>query len=248
MFIPADCDQSALEGFFRELNALVREGQTEISIDCSLLEHTSSSHINALWEALTRCEQAGVRMRLSSVGYGLERVLKVLDLCDLFVIDRGSREAAPPGRPVSLGTTPPDALKMEFEPSMDGLADGLLRFHDFLNKLSVTEVCAFDLETVFYEVATNICRHGGLEQDSTISFSASLAGQHLCLRFTDAGGPFDPTGSSLDFNPREAIRNGQRHGIGLTMIKRLVDSISYEWIDDDLNVVTLRKKLRLRRR
>ncbi|MFH1312631.1 MAG: ATP-binding protein [Candidatus Eisenbacteria bacterium] len=248
IFIPADCDQIALEGFLEELRTRLKDDRSEISVDCSLLEHTSSSHIIALWQALTRCEEAGVRMRLSSVGYGLERVLEVLDLYDLFVVDQKNREPEPTSQHAGFGPTPPGAFSMEFEASMDGVADALLGFHEFLKKIDVTEVCAFDLETVFYEVATNICRHGGLEQGSIISFAASLLDRHLCLRFTDAGAPFDPTGSVSDFNPREVIRKKQRHGLGLTMIRRLVDSLSYEWIDDGLNVVTLQKQLTLQRR
>ena len=80
IFIPPDSDEDVLDGFFLELDTLLEEGVEAINIDCSLLNHTRSGHINALWDALTRCEEAGVPMRLTSVGYGLERLLKVLDL------------------------------------------------------------------------------------------------------------------------------------------------------------------------
>jgi anti-sigma regulatory factor (Ser/Thr protein kinase)/anti-anti-sigma regulatory factor len=246
--IPTDSDHSSLAGFFEDLETLIKEEPQEIAVDCSLLEHTSSSHINALWEALTRCERAGITMRLTSAGYGLERVLRVLDLYDLFTVDEESREPAPVSRPVSLGRTQTAPLNLEFEPDVDGVADALLRFHDHLKTLSVSEICAFDLETVFYEVAMNICRHGGLRPEDNISFSATLDGRYLCLRFTDSGSFFDPTKNPEDFSARRAIRRKQRHGLGLTMIRRLVDVISYERVDDELNVVTLRKRLRLSRR
>jgi anti-sigma regulatory factor (Ser/Thr protein kinase) len=65
----------------------------------------------------------------------------------------------------------------------------------------------------------------------------------MAMRFTDEGSPFDPTDGRHSFEPREAIRNRLRHGIGLTMIRRLVDSIEYERVGDKFNVVTLKKTL-----
>jgi anti-sigma regulatory factor (Ser/Thr protein kinase) len=126
---------------------------------------------------------------------------------------------------------------------MDDISSTFIRFHDFLKKLRVSEMHAFDLETVFYEIATNIFRHGELSPVSFISFSATLEGQDLELRFEDEGKEFDPTGYSRHFDHHEAIRQDERHGLGITMIQRLVDEISYERADGIRNVVILRKRV-----
>jgi anti-sigma regulatory factor (Ser/Thr protein kinase)/anti-anti-sigma regulatory factor len=241
--LPADLDESTLSGFREELMASLRERPEEIAIDCSLLEHASSGHINALWKALTTCERAGVPLKLSSVGYGLERVLKVLDIYDMFMVERASEEPPQLEEWRGLVQTGFEHFQVEIDPTLDDITGALLGFHDFLRKADVSEICAFDLETVFYEVATNIRRHSGLGPDGAISFSATLDADGIRMGFTDAGSPFDPTGKPPGFDPRQAIRNRQRNGIGLTMIRRLVDDISYERVDGTFNVVTLRKKL-----
>jgi anti-sigma regulatory factor (Ser/Thr protein kinase) len=242
--MPPDCDQGVLDGFFLELDTLLEEGVECIDVDCSLLSHTRSGHINALWDALTRCEEAGVRMRLTSVGFGLERLLHVLDLLPLFTVEQSERKPRPECGHLGGGATRQTAFSARFDPTMDDIGNAFIRFHDFLKRLRVSEAHAFDLETVFYEISSNIVRHGGLPTVSSISFSATLEGENLELRFEDEGKPFDPTGYSRHFDHHEAIRQEERHGLGMTIIQRLVDQISYKRADGIRNVVAIQKRVK----
>ena len=243
ILVPADLDEGALEGFFAELEVTLEESPGEITLDCSLLDHATSGHINILWDAQTRCEQASIPMRLLSVRYGLERVLRILDLFDLFSVDQVTARLdgdAPGDSPAKA--TPP-ALEIEISSKMEEISEAVVRLHDFLVRLGLPGSFAFDLETVFYEVATNIRRHGGLGKSDVMSLRVIPGDGCVTMRFADPGLPFDPTGRKSVFDPRQAIRLRQTNGIGLTMIKRLVDSISYERVGNRLNVLTLEKKL-----
>jgi anti-sigma regulatory factor (Ser/Thr protein kinase)/anti-anti-sigma regulatory factor len=240
--VPTDFDDDSLQGFFDELNLAIGDGPPEIALDCSLLEHATSRHINALWDALTRCERAGIPMCLKAVAYGLRRVLSVLDLTELFTVEyEGDKEDKP--RRVRVEGRPSERFEVEFGAMIDGVTDVMAELHTFLERLDLTEIGVFDLETVFYEVATNICRHSGLEQHGNIRFVADLSKDEIFLEFTDAGERFDPTGNTPEFDPRLAIKRRQSRGIGLVMIQRLMDSVSYERIDHKYNVVTLKKRL-----
>lgn len=243
IFLPSSSDGAALKCFFDQLDTLLDEGVRKVDIDCSLLDHTRSSHLNALWDALTRCEEAGAVMKLTSVGYGLERLLQVLGLYHFFTLEAGERTPPSLCGPLPGSAIRQTAFSAELEPSMDDISNTFIRFHDFLKKLNVSEMHSFDLETVFYEISTNILRHGRLSPDSSICFSATLHGDDLELRFEDEGRPFDPTGYSSDFDHHEAIRRNQRHGLGMSMIQRLVDEISYVREAGTRNVVTLRKRV-----
>jgi anti-sigma regulatory factor (Ser/Thr protein kinase) len=242
--MPPDCDQGVLDGFFLELDTLLDEGVESVDIDCSLLSHTRSGHINALWDALTRCEEAGVRMRLTSVGFGLERLLEVLGLLPLFTLEPSERKPRPEYGHLGGGATRQTAFSARFDPTMDDIGNTFIRFHDFLKQLRVSEMHAFDLETVFYEISNNIVRHGGLPTVSSISFSATLEGENLELRFEDEGKPFDPTGYSRHFDHHEAIRQEESHGLGMTIIQRLVDQISYQRAEGIRNVVAIEKRVK----
>jgi anti-sigma regulatory factor (Ser/Thr protein kinase)/anti-anti-sigma regulatory factor len=239
--VPAHLDDDNLEGFFEELHSAIMERPAEIVLDCVLLEHATSRHINALWDALTHCERAGVRMRMISVGCGLERVLKILGLAGLFSIERegpgkgrGPRQALP--GPV------PRRFEIEMDAGAEAVRDAMEGLSSFLERLDLPEIGVYDIETAFYEVATNICLHGGLRKGCRIKLVAELRGDEVSLEFIDDGERFDPTGNMPEFDPRLAVKRGQRRGLGLVMIRRLMDAMSYERIDGKLNVVTLRKR------
>jgi anti-sigma regulatory factor (Ser/Thr protein kinase)/anti-anti-sigma regulatory factor len=243
--VPSGLDDDSLNGFFQELAFAIGDKPEEIALDCSLLEHATSRHINALWDALTRTECAGIPLRLTSVGYGLGRVLGVLDLAELFKVDfqeDGCDEAPyPPAKP-SEGQ-PSERFEAEMDASIEAVVDVMAKLHAFLKQQDVSEIDVFDLKTVFYEVATNICRHSGLGDHRKIAFVAYMGQDEISFRFTDGGERFDPTGNTPEFDPRLAIRRRQSRGIGLVMIQRMMDSITYERIDRKHNVVTLRKRL-----
>jgi anti-sigma regulatory factor (Ser/Thr protein kinase)/anti-anti-sigma regulatory factor len=242
ILVPADLDEGALDGFFAELDITLEESPKEISLDCSLLDHATSGHINTLWDAQTRCEHAGIPMRLLSVRYGLERVLKILDLFDLFTVEQIAVVPEDDTAGDGSGAFRPPAFELEIRPTMEEVSEAVVKLHDYLVRLGLPGSYAFDMETVFYEVATNIRRHGGLGENDLVSVRAIPGEEHVTLRFADPGQPFDPTGRKTMFDPRRAIRLKQTNGIGLAMIKRLVDTISYERVGNRLNVLTLEKK------
>jgi anti-sigma regulatory factor (Ser/Thr protein kinase)/anti-anti-sigma regulatory factor len=240
--VPVDFDDESLRGFFDELDLALEDEPGEIALDCSLIEHATSRHINALWDALTRCERDGVPMRLAAVNYGLRRVLSVLDLAELFTVEyEGEKEGRPPRE--AMRDLPSERFEIELVARMDAVSDVMVELHAFLERLDLSEIGIFDLETVFYEVATNICRHSGLKGHRKIRFVTEVGRDDIRLEFTDAGERFDPTGNTPEFDPRLAIRRRQSRGIGLVMIQRLMDSISYERVNGEYNVVTLRKRL-----
>jgi anti-sigma regulatory factor (Ser/Thr protein kinase) len=243
ILVPADLDEGALDGFFAELDITLEESPREISLDCSLLDHATSGHINMLWDAQTRCERAGIPMQLLSVRFGLERVLKVLDLFDLFTVEQVTTAPGDDSPGGGKGVFIPPAFELEIRSDMDDVSESVVKLHDYLVRLGLPGSVAFDLETVFYEVATNIRRHAGLGEGEQMSIRAIPGDERITLRFADPGQPFDPTGRKTMFDPRQAIRLKQTNGIGLTMIKRLVDTISYERVGNRLNVLTLEKKL-----
>jgi anti-sigma regulatory factor (Ser/Thr protein kinase)/anti-anti-sigma regulatory factor len=242
IMVPADLDDESLDRFFQELALAIGDQPTEIALECSLIEHATSRHINALWDALTRAERAGIPMHLTSVGSGLRRVISVLDLAELFNVDY---EAWNEGEPccVAVEDQPSERFEVEVEARIDAVTDVMAELHAFLKRRSISEIAVFDLETVFYEVATNICRHSGMERHGKMKFTAGVDSDEVFFQFTDAGERFDPTGNTPEFDPRLAIRRRQSRGIGLVMIQRLMDSVSYRRVDRRYNVVTLKKRL-----
>ena len=138
---------------------------------------------------------------------------------------------------------PRNTLDLEVTATTDGISEARDRFHDFLTRLNLPEISVFDLATAFYEVAANIRAHGGLTENACLAVRATVTECDVWVRFVDPGRLFDPTHRIPVFDPQVAIRRRQTNRFGLAMITRLVDEMSYERLDERLNVLTLRRRL-----
>jgi len=251
IIVPPDLNLNASRGFLADLDVALKTATGEIALDCSGLRNVTSSQIGTLWEAKTRCDAAGVAMRLMSVGRGLEKVLRLLDLYDVLVAragEPGGAVASEPDAPAAQTPGPgadgaaENVFELELEASADCISKAMDAFRGFLTRLGLPEMCIFDLGTAFYEVATNARQHGGLGGRGHLSFAAVYEDGRVKLRFVDSGRPFDPARQAPHFDVEEAIGRRQNRGIGLFLVRKLMDSISYERVGNQ-NIVSLEKRV-----
>jgi anti-sigma regulatory factor (Ser/Thr protein kinase) len=133
---------------------------------------------------------------------------------------------------------------LTFPATVDHINSAQQNFVRFLTSLNIQEITVFELATVFYEVATNIRSHGDLTDTDSIEFSVSYTDRSVLMEFTDPGRPFKIPKILPDFDPREVIAQKKTHGFGLILIDRLTDGITYERIDNEYNVLKLKKQWR----
>lgn len=95
------------------------------------------------------------------------------------------------------------------------------------------------VELAFSEAFTNICRHAyGTSCEGTAIIEITSSNDKLIFKFTDFGKGFDPEKvppPNLD-EPREG-------GLGLWLMKQVMDEYSYSTESDGRNVLTLKKKM-----
>jgi anti-sigma regulatory factor (Ser/Thr protein kinase)/anti-anti-sigma regulatory factor len=244
LLCPAELSTDSVADFLQEMERLFSEQAIEeIEVDCSPVERVVSSHINMLWQVKVRCIETGAKIKLLSPSKEMIRVLKVLDLFDLFMGDVA--EETHKYIPTSEGPpalTQDKLFELSFRADVKGVDTALESFRDFLRELHISGNSAFELETAFYEVATNIRLHGRLLSEDTVEFKAACRIDMLSMEFVDPGRPFDFEFHRRDFNPREAIKEKKTRGFGLAMVTRMTDNVFYERRDKRLNVLTLEKK------
>jgi anti-sigma regulatory factor (Ser/Thr protein kinase)/anti-anti-sigma regulatory factor len=243
LVVPADVDAGSCLAFLGGLDVLLCQPGIEVVLDCSRMQSASSSQVRILWHARGRCVAAGANMRLAYVGPALDRVLKLLDLRDLFLVETSAAPLASEARAVPHRDRSRVVFETTCQITIEGIAKAMAAFRSFLVDLDLPDVCVFDLATVFYEIATNIRQHAGLGSDENMSFSAMLENDKVRLRFEDSGRPFDPSCEVPMFDVREAIRRGRNRGIGLVMVGRLMDSVSYRR-SEGRNILLLEKAVR----
>ena len=240
---PIEISTKALGIFENHILDIITQKPNLVSIDCSKLEQVTSRHINALWLAYLYCKETGIEVCLSSPTDGLIRVLKILDLYDLFMFDHDTIRTRMRKAVRSISSEYSNTYADEFHPDAEDINRAMAAFGVFLSKLGITSIIEFELKTIFYEVATNIRNHAGLSANELIVFTARINQKRIILVFADSGRPFDLSKSLPPLEPAQAGREGNIRGFGIAMIQRLLDDIYYKRIDDDINVLTLEKEM-----
>jgi len=244
VFIPCVLTGDSENKFLGDLDRLIAGQPMKIIINCALLERVTSSHINLLWRSHLRCCDSGIPCEYTQVSTNLKRVLMILDLYDLLMSEPvGFTELTGHDMPVTA-THIGKELHLEFTTEKTEIDNAIEDFRQFLNMMKLPEFTAFELETIFYEVVTNIRLHSCIPEGSIIKVTIKITTSGINLCFIDRGKSFDPTGTPRDYDPDTAAGNYQKRGYGMVMIKRMTDSIYYERQDDCLNVLTMEKNWR----
>jgi len=242
IIFPANLSADEIDRFYDETARSLQSKTAEaVEIDCSRIGRVTSSHINILWQARIQCTAVGSELSLISPSADLIRVLRALDLYEVFIPQPGRQAETEflPGKTGPLDSG--QAFDLSFKPDARSIDSALTAFRDFLEQIKVVGTPAFELETAFYEVATNIRIHGQLGNEDTVEFTAECLPDRLSMRFIDPGRPFNYEALQSDFDPGQAMAEGRKRGFGLVMISRLTDNVRYERRDKRYNVLTVEK-------
>lgn len=241
IIVPHDLSPGSEKDYFTGLNNILSKKVDGVCLDCTLLQRVTSSHINILWQTYVQCLEKGIAVDFSGVSDNLKRVLVMLDLYDLLIAKpieftelTGHNASI---RMKNIGRE----LKLEFAGEKEDIDVAIDNLRQFLKTLKLPEFTAFEIETIFYEVVTNIRLHGHIPEGSVIKAAVTITPGGIRLHFIDLGIPFDPTKQSNKFDPNLAACKRQKRGYGMVMISRMTDKIYYERQDDCWNVLTLEK-------
>jgi len=242
ILVPSEVIGPKINRFYGDIEDLLRQGCREIVIDCSNLKHAVSSNIYIIWKGNFKCQEAGTLCRLTNVSDNLKRVLKVLDLYDLLVIDQKTgKKKRKPDVTAGLNVVEKE-IDLKFEADEKAVSRYLTEFRDYLKNINLPELLVFELETVFYEVTTNILQHSGAQKSETIIFTANSTSEYFRMKFNYPGVHFNPTVNRKEFDPNAAIQGRQKRGYGLMLINRMMDTMTYQRSDDQKNILTLEKR------
>jgi len=242
--VPGELDHTTTDSFEQAIRQAVATGPKTVRLDCHAMERVVSSHITLLWTAREVCHRSGVTMELTEPPDALIRILGVLDLADIFEYDRPLPDRPHSNRPAHLSRAESQTFRAQPRIDRDSIDHMIIQFLVFLNDLRVDPAFALELQTLVYEIATNVRLHSGLGPDTTFQFAVTADADALTMTFTDTGRAFDPVSAGGEINPRAASQSGKKRGYGLPIIHRLADDIVYCRTDQSCNVLTITKSWR----
>ena len=120
----------------------------------------------------------------------------------------------------------------------------LPRVEAFAEAQGLDPRCAFQLQLVLDELITNVLSYGYIDKDEhEIEVRLKREGDVLTLKLVDSARPFDILTApppELDLPLEERARTVG--GMGIHLVKNMVDEIAYER-RDDRNILTLTKRI-----
>lgn len=132
-------------------------------------------------------------------------------------------------------------MQKKFKRSLDTL-DRVFDFIDsFIQKYKVNEQVAFTIKLVIEELFTNMVKYNS-DNPNEILIDLKHKNQELIMQLVDFDvEPFDITQSpSVDIS--QSIKERKVGGLGLQLVKQMVDEINYEYKNRN-SIITLIKKL-----
>ena len=101
----------------------------------------------------------------------------------------------------------------------------------------------FQLNLALDEALSNSVNYAyGAEGEGEIVLEASKDGEDIVFRLIDCGSPFDPTEEGKDVDITSSAEERPIGGLGIFLIKQMMDEVAYER-QDDKNILIMKKKV-----
>src|SRR3989339_1034328 len=133
----------------------------------------------------------------------------------------------------------------QFRCSLESLAPVREAVSSFCLESGVPEVVEGEIELADNEVCTNIIEHGGLDpahDNFSIDFEKESGAVVLTIR--DRGKRYDFNSAKSIKNTKEMHKKRPRSGMGVFIIRQLVDAVIYNHLPDKTNELKLVKYLK----
>jgi serine/threonine-protein kinase RsbW len=114
---------------------------------------------------------------------------------------------------------------------------------DQATKAGFDDSAVYAIQTAVDEACSNIIEHAYQGEDrGSIEVTIMFDNDCLTIRLIDQGIPFDPTNiTEPDVNA--SLKERDNHGLGLFFMQKLMDAVSFEFSEDNGNVLTMVKCL-----
>ena len=131
------------------------------------------------------------------------------------------------------------------ELNIEAKIENLKNVNDFLSECFENAGCSMkmmmQLELVTEELFANVCNYAYDDAIGMICIGAEAKDGMLSLTFTDSGKPYDPL-KKEDPDITLSAEDRPIGGLGVFMVKNIMDDVSYEY-KDGKNILTVKKKI-----
>lgn len=125
---------------------------------------------------------------------------------------------------------------MKWEAKMDHLSTMLSFVEERAEEYKLSEKKLKKLELAVEEILVNIITHGYYKKGGYITIETEV-GEAFKVTIKDKGIPFNPTQYYTDPKKKSSIEDRDVGGLGIYLIYRLVDQMSYERVGEENTLI-----------
>ena len=139
---------------------------------------------------------------------------------------------------VEIKDTTPAMKQINIEPSLDKISEATEFIESILSEANVSMKVVAQMNVAVDEIFSNIAHYS---EATNVTLGCLLTEGQVVLQFCDNGHPYDPTAKE---DPDTTLAADEREigGLGIFMVKKTMDEVTYEY-KDGLNILTLVKKI-----
>ena len=127
-----------------------------------------------------------------------------------------------------------------FPAEIDELAAVIAFLEEELDKTEASPKLVVTLSVALEELFVNVAHYAYPDSKGTAKIEIDTSGDSVVIRLTDSGIPFDPL-AKPDPDVTESAEKRKIGGLGIYMVKKSMDSISYQR-QDGKNILTISKR------
>lgn len=127
-----------------------------------------------------------------------------------------------------------------FPAEIDELAAVIAFLEEELDKAEASPKLVVTLSVALEELFVNVAHYAYPDSKGTAKIEIDTSGDSVVIRLTDSGIPFDPL-AKPDPDITESAEKRKIGGLGIYMVKKSMDSISYQR-QDGKNILTISKR------
>ncbi len=238
IIIPSTLGSRTASDTFDLLEEMLALKSRKIQINCEQIETLSSGHVELISRLHRYCDSKKVAIAFIEPSSELLFTLHMLGF-DVMGIDSKVAEEFNDSNKIIIPESHYAPYDDQIELKLGEVDKAVKRFIAYLNPIGIPKVQLYVLRTLVFETATNISLHSQLTQDDTLLFRAILDNSQVTLSFCDKGIYFDPTAYRQSSNAMTAARYGVWQGYGISMIKKLSDTVQYQRTENLENELVL---------
>lgn len=130
------------------------------------------------------------------------------------------------------------AILIRMQPQADQLDTVFKEVHEFAEDAGLPEDLEFQIKLILEEMALNVINYGNKGGTEPIDIRLTSTGETIVVEITDLGKPFDPLRDAPKPNLDLSLEERPIGGLGLYLVKTMVDEMHYRW-EDGRNKLTL---------